>query len=73
MSYIFLVVYDFLLIGNRYIFKPIRIWIDNILSFCQEKFNEALSEKVRYPVDKNLLEDPHTKANLLFQVSHFNS
>ncbi|XP_058788470.1 DExH-box ATP-dependent RNA helicase DExH14 isoform X2 [Vicia villosa] len=36
----------------------------------EEKFNEALSEKVRYPVDKNLLEDPHTKANLLFQC-HF--
>ncbi|KAL5077954.1 hypothetical protein RYX36_016938 [Vicia faba] len=36
----------------------------------EEKFNEALSEKVRYAVDKNLLEDPHTKANLLFQC-HF--
>lgn len=36
----------------------------------EEKYNEALSEKVRYPVDKNHLEDPHTKANLLFQ-SHF--
>lgn len=35
----------------------------------QEKYNEALSEKVKYPVDKNRLDDPHVKANLLFQVS----
>ncbi|KAJ1402777.1 Winged helix DNA-binding domain superfamily [Sesbania bispinosa] len=36
----------------------------------EEKYNEALSEKVKYPVDKNRLDDPHIKANLLFQ-SHF--
>ncbi|QCE13990.1 P-loop containing nucleoside triphosphate hydrolase [Vigna unguiculata] len=36
----------------------------------EEKYNEALSEKVKYPVDKNRLDDPHIKANLLFQA-HF--
>ncbi|XP_028753755.1 DExH-box ATP-dependent RNA helicase DExH14 [Neltuma alba] len=36
----------------------------------EEKYNEALSEKVKYPVDKNCLDDPHVKANLLFQA-HF--
>lgn len=32
--------------------------------------NEALSEKVPLPVDKHSLDDPHVKANLLFQA-HF--
>ncbi|OWM65237.1 hypothetical protein CDL15_Pgr008827 [Punica granatum] len=32
--------------------------------------NAALAEKVRYNVDKNRLDDPHVKANLLFQA-HF--
>ncbi|KAF6165077.1 hypothetical protein GIB67_000661 [Kingdonia uniflora] len=36
----------------------------------EENFNEALSERVPYPVDKHRLEDPHVKANLLFQA-HF--
>ncbi|XP_042499431.1 DExH-box ATP-dependent RNA helicase DExH14 isoform X2 [Macadamia integrifolia] len=36
----------------------------------EENYNEALSEKVRYLVDKNRLDDPHVKANLLFQA-HF--
>ncbi|KAK7411347.1 hypothetical protein VNO78_02780 [Psophocarpus tetragonolobus] len=36
----------------------------------EEKYNEALSEKVKYPVDKNRLDDPHIKAILLFQA-HF--
>ncbi|KAJ7978726.1 DExH-box ATP-dependent RNA helicase [Quillaja saponaria] len=36
----------------------------------EEKYNEALSERVRYTVDKNRLDDPHVKANLLFQA-HF--
>ncbi|XP_010546203.1 PREDICTED: DExH-box ATP-dependent RNA helicase DExH14 [Tarenaya hassleriana] len=36
----------------------------------EENYNKALSEKVRYPVDKNHLDDPHVKANLLFQA-HF--
>ncbi|WCJ35849.1 Activating signal cointegrator 1 complex subunit 3 [Euphorbia peplus] len=36
----------------------------------EEKFNEALSDRVRYTVDKNRLDDPHIKANLLFQA-HF--
>ncbi|KAH1246499.1 DExH-box ATP-dependent RNA helicase DExH14 [Glycine max] len=36
----------------------------------EEKYNEALSEKVKYPVDKNRLDDPHIKALLLFQA-HF--
>lgn len=34
----------------------------------QEKYNEALSERVPLMVDKNHLDDPHVKANLLFQV-----
>ncbi|CAN1151841.1 DExH-box ATP-dependent RNA helicase DExH14 [Linum perenne] len=36
----------------------------------EEKYNEALSQKVPYMVDKNNLDDPHVKANLLFQA-HF--
>ncbi|KAL6011995.1 activating signal cointegrator 1 complex subunit [Asimina triloba] len=36
----------------------------------EENYNEALSERVRYPVDKHCLDDPHVKANLLFQA-HF--
>ncbi|KAL6995089.1 activating signal cointegrator 1 complex subunit, partial [Sarracenia purpurea var. burkii] len=36
----------------------------------EENYNEALSEKVPYMVDKNRLDDPHVKANLLFQA-HF--
>lgn len=37
-------------------------------SLSQENYNEALSKRVRYVVDKNRLDDPHVKANLLFQV-----
>ncbi|XP_058180771.1 DExH-box ATP-dependent RNA helicase DExH14 [Rhododendron vialii] len=36
----------------------------------EENYNEALSAKVTYMVDKNRLDDPHVKANLLFQA-HF--
>lgn len=36
----------------------------------EENYNAALAEKVRYVVDKNRLDDPHVKANLLFQA-HF--
>ncbi|KAM3703462.1 hypothetical protein ACJW30_04G098400 [Castanea mollissima] len=36
----------------------------------EENYNEALSERVQYMVDKNRLDDPHVKANLLFQA-HF--
>ncbi|KAL9170519.1 hypothetical protein ABFS82_04G149700 [Erythranthe guttata] len=36
----------------------------------EEIHNAELSNKVRYMVDKNLLDDPHVKANLLFQA-HF--
>ncbi|XAR63795.1 DNA helicase [Bertholletia excelsa] len=36
----------------------------------EEKYNEALSVKVPCMVDKNCLDDPHVKANLLFQA-HF--
>lgn len=36
----------------------------------EENYNEALSKRVRYAVDKNRLDDPHVKANLLFQA-HF--
>ncbi|KAF9667696.1 hypothetical protein SADUNF_Sadunf15G0050500 [Salix dunnii] len=36
----------------------------------EENYNEALSGRVRYMVDKNALDDPHVKANLLFQA-HF--
>ncbi|KAI3673352.1 hypothetical protein L6452_39470 [Arctium lappa] len=36
----------------------------------EEIYNEALSAKVPYAVDKNRLDDPHVKANLLFQA-HF--
>ncbi|CAJ1975360.1 unnamed protein product [Sphenostylis stenocarpa] len=39
-------------------------------SILDEKYNEALSVKVKYPVDKNRLDDPHIKATLLFQA-HF--
>lgn len=38
------------------------------LLFFQELHNAQLAEKVRYKVDKNRLDDPHVKANLLFQV-----
>ncbi|XP_050379201.1 DExH-box ATP-dependent RNA helicase DExH14 [Argentina anserina] len=36
----------------------------------EENYNQALSERVRYKVDKDRLDDPHVKANLLFQA-HF--
>lgn len=36
----------------------------------EEKLNEALSKKVPYLVDDQHLDDPHVKANLLFQA-HF--
>ncbi|KAJ6433921.1 hypothetical protein OIU84_017597 [Salix udensis] len=36
----------------------------------EENYNEALSGRVRYIVDKNALDDPHVKANLLFHT-HF--
>ncbi|XP_051152610.1 DExH-box ATP-dependent RNA helicase DExH14 isoform X2 [Andrographis paniculata] len=36
----------------------------------EENHNAELAQKVRYMVDKNLLDDPHVKANLLFQA-HF--
>ncbi|XP_022736597.1 DExH-box ATP-dependent RNA helicase DExH14 isoform X2 [Durio zibethinus] len=36
----------------------------------EEKHNEELSKRVRYVVDQNRLDDPHVKANLLFQA-HF--
>ncbi|KAG8388729.1 hypothetical protein BUALT_Bualt02G0155600 [Buddleja alternifolia] len=36
----------------------------------EENHNAELSNKVPYKVDKNLLDDPHVKANLLFQA-HF--
>ncbi|KAL8547142.1 hypothetical protein ACS0TY_006743 [Phlomoides rotata] len=36
----------------------------------EENHNAELSSKVHYMVDKNLLDDPHVKANLLFQA-HF--
>lgn len=36
----------------------------------EEKYNEDLSKRVRYKVDMNRLDDPHIKANLLFQA-HF--
>ncbi|CAN6469997.1 unnamed protein product [Victoria cruziana] len=36
----------------------------------EENINAALAEKVLYLVDKQCLDDPHVKANLLFQ-SHF--
>ncbi|GJR95671.1 DExH-box ATP-dependent RNA helicase DExH14 isoform X2 [Tanacetum coccineum] len=35
----------------------------------EENYNEALSAKVPYVVDKNRLDDPHVKTNFLFQVS----
>ncbi|KAJ4847141.1 DExH-box ATP-dependent RNA helicase DExH14 [Turnera subulata] len=34
----------------------------------EENYNDALSQKVRYKVDKSCLDDPHVKANLLFQL-----
>ncbi|KAL6580046.1 activating signal cointegrator 1 complex subunit [Orobanche minor] len=36
----------------------------------EENYNAELSSKVPYMVDQNLLDDPHVKANLLFQA-HF--
>ncbi|XP_031489870.1 DExH-box ATP-dependent RNA helicase DExH14 isoform X2 [Nymphaea colorata] len=36
----------------------------------EENINKTLTEKVRYLVDEQCLDDPHVKANLLFQ-SHF--
>ncbi|KAK1273205.1 hypothetical protein QJS04_geneDACA008017 [Acorus gramineus] len=36
----------------------------------EENINEALSQRVPYTVDKHRLDDPHVKANLLFQA-HF--
>ncbi|KAM1340459.1 hypothetical protein ACFX2H_038850 [Malus domestica] len=36
----------------------------------EENYNGALAERVRYRVDKDRLDDPHIKANLLFQA-HF--
>ncbi|KAM7267618.1 hypothetical protein ACFE04_009784 [Oxalis oulophora] len=36
----------------------------------EENYNEALSKRVRFPVDNNRLDDPHVKTNLLFQA-HF--
>ncbi|KAL3528461.1 hypothetical protein ACH5RR_007783 [Cinchona calisaya] len=36
----------------------------------EENYNDGLSQRVRYMVDKNRLDDPHVKANLLFQA-HF--
>lgn len=36
----------------------------------EENYNEALSKNVPYMVDNNRLDDPHVKANLLFQA-HF--
>ncbi|XP_075100776.1 DExH-box ATP-dependent RNA helicase DExH14 [Nicotiana tabacum] len=36
----------------------------------EENYNEKLSEKVPYAVDHSRLDDPHVKANLLFQA-HF--
>ena len=35
----------------------------------EDKVNAALSETVRWPVDSRTVDDPHTKANLLLQVS----
>lgn len=37
--------------------------------YLQENYNSALSEKVMYKVNLDHLDDPHVKANLLFQVS----
>lgn len=36
----------------------------------EENYNEALSKRVQYMVDKDRFDDPHVKANLLFQA-HF--
>ncbi|CAI9111861.1 OLC1v1012190C1 [Oldenlandia corymbosa var. corymbosa] len=36
----------------------------------EENYNDALSKRVPYMVDKNRLDDPHVKTNLLFQA-HF--
>ncbi|KAH9778128.1 DExH-box ATP-dependent RNA helicase DExH14 [Citrus sinensis] len=36
----------------------------------EDNHNEALSQRVRFAVDNNRLDDPHVKANLLFQA-HF--
>jgi hypothetical protein len=34
----------------------------------QDNLNRTLSGNVPYPVDQHHLDDPHVKANLLFQV-----
>jgi activating signal cointegrator complex subunit 3 len=36
----------------------------------EDKLNTVFSDQVRWPVDHKLCDDPHTKANLLFQA-HF--
>ena len=38
------------------------------IKIIKENYNGALSERVRYKVDKDRLDDPHVKANLLLQV-----
>ena len=35
----------------------------------EDKINTALAGEVRWPTDARLADDPHTKANLLLQVS----
>lgn len=35
----------------------------------EDKINHALSGEVRWPTDSRLADDPHTKANLLLQVT----
>ena len=35
----------------------------------EDKINQALSGEVRWPTDSRVADDPHTKANLLLQVS----
>jgi hypothetical protein len=49
---------------------PSILW--SFLHLCslliQDNLNRVLSEKVPYPVDQHHLDDPHVKANLLFQV-----
>lgn len=37
----------------------------------QDNLNRTLCGKVPYSVDQQHLDDPHVKANLLFQVSRF--
>ena len=36
----------------------------------EDKINTTLSGEVRWPTDSRTADDPHTKANLLLQVSH---